>query len=143
MYEVLQLVQSCVLLFTLSFCAWVDWKKQQVYVTVPILASILGLALHIFLQDKTVWDLILGMAAGGICLIAALCTKESIGYGDGIVFAFTGVFLGFWKNICLLYGSLLLAGIFALILMITGKKGRKDRMPVVPFIFTAYVLQLL
>lgn len=143
MYEVLQIVQKCVLLFTLLFCAWIDWKKQQVYVAVPLLAGITGLALHIFLQDKTIWDVILGMSAGGICLIAALFTKESVGYGDGIIFIFTGVFLGFWNNICLLYTSLVLTGGFALFFIITGKKGRKDRMPVVPFIFTAYVLQLL
>lgn len=143
MFEMLEIMQKGILLFALFICAWIDWKKQQVYVMIPCLAGVLGLALHIFLQDRAILDLLLGTSMGAACVLAAFCTKESIGYGDGVIFILTGIFLGFWENLDLLMGTLMLAGAAALFFIVTKKKGRKDRMPVVPFVFAAYVLHLL
>ena len=77
------------------------------------------------------------------CFIGQFVTHESIGYGDGCLFVMTGLFLGFWENLVLLLLASVLAGIGAAVLLFFRKKKKKERIPFVPFVFTAYVLLLL
>ena len=58
-------------------------------------------------------------------------------------FVMTGLFLGFWENLVLLLLASVLAGIGAAVLLFFRKKKKKERIPFVPFVFTAYVLLLL
>ena len=76
-------------------------------------------------------------------LLYSLVTHESIGYGDGCLFVMTGLFLGIWENLVLLLLASVLAGIGSAVLLFFRKKKKKERIPFVPFVFTAYVLLLL
>ena len=139
----LELIQRSIILGGLFFCAWNDWKKQQIPLVIPCLAGMLGLILQMVGMNIKLSDCLAGTIVGILCLIISRCTGESIGYGDGVIFLFTGVFLGFWENVNLFLTTLVLSGLIALFLILIKKKGRKDRMPMAPLIFVAYVLNLL
>lgn len=143
MQEVLELMGKAGLLIGLALCGWIDWKRQQVYLVIPGIMTVMGLVLHIFLQNHSVMELIAGMFLGGVLLFAAWITGESIGIGDAVIFIMTGSYLGFWDNLCLMTGAFMLAGVTALLLLVLKKKSRKERMPVVPYIFVSYVVMLL
>lgn len=142
MFEVLGLEKAVILLTGLFVSAWIDLKKGMVYL--PLLAGmgVLGIICHIFLQEKSVWNLLFGMLIGCVLLLIGFLSGEKIGYGDGVVFAMTGVFLGFWENLLLFLFAAVLSGVAALILVITRKKGKEDQIAFVPFVFTGYVLML-
>ena len=69
-------------------------------------------------------------------------TGESLGYGDGLLFLVTGIYLGGWDNCSLLMTSLVLAFVFAIIQILVRKKSAKSEIPFVPFVLSAYVLYL-
>ncbi len=143
MSEVLDVMGKVSLLTGLAVCGWIDWKCQQVYLVIPGIMTVLGLVLHIFSQKQSVLELIAGMLLGGVFFLAAWITRESIGTGDAVIFMMTGSYLGFWDNICLITGTFMLAGISALWLLLLKKKKRKERIPVVPYVFISYVVMLL
>lgn len=139
----LELVTEITLLLGLFTCAWIDWKKQLVYSAIPAFLGIVGICFHIVSQSITIWNVLAGMSLGGVFLVISWLTKEEVGMGDGIIFMLTGIYLGFWNNLELIVLTLLLAGVIACVLMISKKKGRKDRMPMIPIVFVAYVILLL
>ena len=108
-----------------------------------LLGGMTAVLLHLFAQEESVFYLMTGMSVGIVLLLYSLVTHESIGYGDGCLFVMTGLFLGFWENLVLLLLASVLAGIGAAVLLFFRKKKKKERIPFVPFVFTAYVLLLL
>mgnify|MGYP000008897687 FL=1 len=136
-------IRMIVLLVSLFLCAWIDWKTERVSVPLLLLGGMTAVLLHLFAQEESVFYLMTGMSVGIVLLLYSLVTHESIGYGDGCLFVMTGLFLGFWENLVLLLLASVLAGIGAAELLFFRKKKKKERIPFVPFVFTAYVLLLL
>lgn len=141
MLEVFEITSKIVLLFGLFYFAWFDYKTRLIQAKWLLLFGISGMILQ-----WNVWmsgQILQGMLAGGVVLLIALLSKESIGVGDGLLFVATGVFLGFSKNFALIFGSLFLAGVFSIICLVLKKKGRNDRVALGPFVLTAYVVFVL
>lgn len=143
MFEMLDVMGTVSLAIGLLLCAWIDWKRKQVYLVIPGSMAVLGLILHIFSQKQSITELIAGMLLGGVILFVAWATHESVGIGDAAIFMMTGCYLGFWDNLCLMMGAFLLAGVTALFLLVLKKKTRKERIPMVPYVFLSYLMLLL
>lgn len=78
-------------------------------------------------------------ALPGICLlILSSATDEAVGRGDGSFFIVSGIYLGFWKNVILLWGSLFLCFPVCMALLIRGmQRGKRPecmRIPFLPFV---------
>lgn len=117
-----------------------DWKKQRVSWKLSLVFGGLGALAWIFFPAFD-WVLLAGGILVGICLLGvSKITGEALGYGDGVAVAVTGSYLGFWENVELLFGALLLAALISAVLLLTGRAGRKTRLPFVPFLFTAHVM---
>lgn len=143
MSEMLELIEKCSLLIALAVCAWIDWKRHEVYLFVPGIVTVLGLVLHILNQAQPVTELMAGAGLGVVLLFVAWITRESVGVGDAVIFMMTGCFMGFWNNLCLMLGAFCLAGVAALFLLVLKKKTRKERIPMIPYILVSYVVMLL
>jgi len=72
-------------------------------------------------------------------LLLAWISGESVGFGDGWLFVVTGIFLGWKKNAVLLLGSLIFAGVFAIVCLVLKRKEKNDRIALAPFVLAAYV----
>ncbi|HAQ52314.1 MAG TPA: hypothetical protein DCR12_06065 [Lachnospiraceae bacterium] len=131
------------LLGLLGICGLEDIKIKRIRLVVVNAFAILGVILHILYQRISWIDMICGALLGVILLIIGYFTKEKIGYGDGLIFVATGIYLGFWNNLILLWLSTTLAGIYGLILMIFKKKKKDNEIPLVPFILGVYVVSLI
>lgn len=141
MYEMLEIIGKIIFLLGLFYFAWRDYKSKQIQTGI---LSIFGMS-GIFLQGAmgASWTNLLGMLVGGILLVIAVISRESIGLGDGMLFLATGTFLSFSENMALLIDSLLLVGIYAITCLVLKKKGKKDRVAFAPFVLAAYVLFVL
>lgn len=131
-----------VLLGVFGLGTYWDWKEKQIYLYFPILASIVGMILHLIFQEHTWKELLFGMAIGVVVLLVSYLSRESIGMGDGMMLIASGTFLGFWANLELFMIALLLSGVTALFLIVVRRKGRKDRLPFIPFLLVAYLFLL-
>ncbi len=143
MSEVLELAEKCILLIGLFVCAWMDWKREQIYLIAPGILTVLGFMLHILNPMQPVTELLAGAGLGILLLAVAFITRESVGIGDAVIFMMTGCYLGFWENLCLMTGAFAAAGVAALFLLVLKKKTRKERIPMIPYVLVSYVWMLL
>ena len=144
MHEMLEVILKLVLLLGLFYIAWCDYKTKLIDVKWLLIVGAIGVA-GILLRNDVIMlgKALLGMLPGFCLLMTAWISEESIGYGDGWLFAMTGIFLGCLQNAILLLGSMILAGIFAIACLVLKKKRRNDRVALAPFVLTAYVLFVL
>ncbi len=138
--ERMKMIQECVLLGFLFVLAWTDWKRQEISLIVVALSGCCGILLRRTAGDFQ-WEQIAGgMLVGAGLLLWALCTRESVGTGDALLFVSTGIYLGLWQNLLLLFLSSLCAAACGLILLLKKRCTKGGRIPFVPFVLAADVL---
>ena len=119
-----------------------DVRKKRIDI-LPLLAfSVIGAIYQTVTRALTIPEICGRMLLGVGLLGIAKMTGESLGYGDGLLFLVTGIYLGGWDNCSLLMTSLVLAFVFAIIQILVRKKSAKSEIPFVPFVLSAYVLYL-
>lgn len=136
------MLKEHIILLILSIFAMQDVIKRRIHI-IPVLIFFVGGALYqILLGDAAFAEIFGGILVGVILLGISRLTGEAIGYGDGLVFLVTGVFLGVWQNLNLLFTSLVIAFVYSSVQILLRKKKTKDEIPFVPFIWIADLLHL-
>ena len=89
-------------------------------------------------------DAALGFATGGgLFLLVYLISRKGLGGGDVKFMAVAGMYIGFAGVLSsMLYGTIL-AAIIGLVLILLKKIGRKDSMPLAPFLYIGILLRVL
>lgn len=125
----------------------IDFKKK----IIPNLVILVGLAFRILIyvyeimtlesiKEILVSDLI-GFAIGfGILAVVSFITKQGIGFGDAKLFGVIGLVGGSFCTYSTLFASLIISAVVSVILLISGKKGKKDTIPFGPCIAIGYTL---
>lgn len=147
-----------ILLFLMS-AAIFDWKTREIPVWIYILGGTEAVLWRInsmtaFSEGWKIekWIIILhgntdglsfleiagGAFIGVILLMLSKMTEGAVGPGDGMLFFITGIYLGFWKNVMLLWGSLLLCSCWGIGLLavrqIKWTAGKRTEIPFLPFV---------
>ena len=157
MYEMHEIIFKTSLLFALFYFAWVDYKTKLIPSRPLLFMGMVGMCYRMLMAyllaeiDNTgahwifemLHQLAVGILPGGVLLLVALLTKESIGIGDAWLFMVTGVTLGGIQNFALVLGSFFLVEIFAIASLLIKKKGKDNRVAMGPLVLTAYVLFVL
>lgn len=144
MYKMLEVMLKVVLLIGLFFIARLDYQTKMIEQKWLLILGTLGLLGNLLIDYKVfLYQVLPGVLLGAMLLLFSYLSGEGIGFGDGWLFIVTGIFLGFWRNLALLGGSMFLAGIFSAVCFITKKKGKYDRVAFVPFVLAAYVAFIL
>lgn len=135
-------VKAGILLVFLFFCAVWDLKNKAI----PVWLCLTGTAVVIsteFLSGKmNMAEIIGGVLIESFLLAVCKVTKGQIGPGDGIVFIITGISLGTQGNLLLLTGSLMLMFLYSAFFVCLKKINLKTRLPFLPFVFGAYILEM-
>ena len=86
-------------------------------------------------------DALLGFAVGGgLFLLVYFVSRKGLGGGDVKFMAAVGLYVGFSGTMTsMLYGTIL-AALTGLVLILTKKLGRKDPMPLAPFIYIGILI---
>lgn len=137
------MIETYILLGTLGLHSMEDIRQKQITVTITLFSGILGVLLHLFFQNKSIYEMLAGMLPGIFILGVSFLTRGGIGVGDGMVFMLTGLYLGLAENLLLMLFSFLLAAAAGLFLLAAQREGRKERLPFVPFLLLAYVLRMV
>lgn len=133
---------KCILLVFLFVFAWIDLKKRELSLILLGVCGALGVMIF-WKADTLLWsDVLGGMCIGGGLLLFALASEESVGLGDGLLFCVTGIYLGLWRNLFLLFGAVLFCTAVGAVLLMKKKYTRKQQIPFAPFVLAADVALL-
>ena len=124
--SLLENIQGIVLMVGLGFLALEDIKTHKIRSMSIIVFALVGAILSFLNGNWFDWRLILGFIPGIIVLFLGLLTKETIGYGDGLVVLALGCYLNIFEIIGLSMLALTLAGLEAVFLIVVYHKGKKE-----------------
>ena len=83
----------------------------------------------------------LGFAVGGgLFLLAYFISRKGLGGGDVKFMAAAGLYLGYESTLSSMLLGTVLAAIFSLVLIVLKKIGRKDTIPLAPFLLTGILI---
>jgi leader peptidase (prepilin peptidase)/N-methyltransferase len=111
-------------------------------ITLPGMAVGVGLSMGV-LPLAPLASLFGLMIGGAIFYLIALVSKGGMGGGDIKLIAMIGAFLGLQGGLFTIFASALLGSVVGLMLMLLGKRGRKDRVPFGPFLSFGAILFML
>ncbi|KMT21329.1 prepilin peptidase [Clostridium cylindrosporum] len=134
-----------VLVSVLIITSVIDINTGYIYERVSLVGIIAGVVFIVYkyISSGEMLTYILGgVAAGGIIAIIILLTN-GMGWGDAEVAFLCGLFLGLSSSILMIFLSIVLGGIGASILLVFGKKSRKDAIPFAPYISIGGLIALL
>lgn len=121
--------------------AWKDLRKHRI--SILLTAGIFLAAVILRIRRGEYAALAAGILPGVILLGISWITKESLGYGDGLVQSVLGALLGWKKALEILLGAFFLAAIFSAAALAARRLGRKSELPFLPFILGAYLVLLI
>ena len=120
----------------------------NVLVLTMFIAWVIAIIPKLFLDTDAaltfIVDSAIGFAVGGgLFLLVYLISRKGLGGGDVKFMAGVGLYLGFGKVIpAMLYGTVL-AALTGLTLILMKKIGRKDKIPLAPFLYIGILITVL
>ncbi len=141
--NVIKMIENCVLLGSLAALAWIDVKKKELPISLLGTSGAAGLLLCLLTKELSLSGMLGGMCIGGILCVCALVSRDNIGLGDGFLFVVTGIYLGLWGNLVLLFLAVISCAAAGGILVLLKKCTRKQTLPFAPFVLAADVALLL
>ena len=129
-------------LFVGAFLLWEsfeDIKTQEIEVRILALFGVIAILLEVFYVRAGLGEMFLGAIVGLMALGVALVTRESIGYGDGVVMLIVGLCCGIKMMMEILVLAIAVLALVALITM--AKKGvwADLRIPFIPCLLIGYI----
>lgn len=122
----------------LGILAIIDVKKKKIPVWFVVVFSIIILLIR-FVEGMVWLDFIGGFFLGVLVLILAICSRENIGIGDGLVFCALGIGYCLEDMIGMIGVSFFLAAIWSIGLLILKKANKKTEFPFLPCLFAGYL----
>lgn len=127
----------------LAFCSIQDIREKEISLWKLKIYGILAAAVSLWKLFSPEEDLkilicrlLTGLLPGIFLLILAKITRESIGYGDGLILLFIGLSLGFWECISIFFTGLLGVFLAALLILLFFGRKRGLEIPFIPFLLT-------
>lgn len=130
--------------------AAVDLKEKRIpnkLVLAMLAAWIIMMTPKLFFDTdiaiKTLIDAALGLAVGGgLFFLTYLISRKGLGGGDVKFMAAAGIYLGFGRTVSVMLAGTMLAGMTGLTLLLLKKIGRKDTIPLAPFLYIGILITL-
>ena len=136
------MLNEYIILIALTVLALEDIRKGRIHIVFVSCFLAAGILCIILTKPLSAAEAAGGAALGLLLLCVSRITDEAIGYGDGLIFLITGVCLGFWENFQLLFTSLILSSVFAIVCLIKKNSDLKKEIPFVPFVWGAHLIHL-
>ena len=124
--------------------ALIDFDHNIIPDTITLPGMAVGLGLSVCALPITPLASLLGLLIGGtLFYLIALVSKGGMGGGDIKLIAMIGAFLGWQGALFTIFSGALLGSLVGMMLMLLGKKGRKDKVPFGPFLSFGAMLFIL
>lgn len=125
----------------------IDYKTQYIYFEVILTGLIFGILFLImsFLLEGNIElkDIILSAVIPSLFLAVIVLITNGMGWGDVELVFIIGVFLEFKLNLLALFISIILAGLYAIYLLLFKEKDKKQSMAFAPYIAVSTFITML
>ena len=125
--------------FLLGIFGYIDWKKREVPVVLLIAVALMGMGFCI-LERRPIESVIYACVPGILMLIFSKISRESMGYGDGLLLLGMGAFLTYKSVVVISLMALGIGGIIALVLVAMCHKKGNFEIPFIPFLTLSYMI---
>lgn len=113
----------------------IDLKQQLIPDRITLPGIAVGLLASLVTPHRSLIDaLIAAVVGGGIFFLIILVSRGGMGGGDMKLAAMMGAFLGLRLTLVALFLAVFLGGLVAAVLLVGGRRGRKDPLPFGPFL---------
>lgn len=126
----------CICCF-LGIHTWEDIRKQEISVKILGIFGGIGVLYALFLREVGIMEFFGGFIPGILLLLLGKLSREAVGYGDGSIVLVLGLYLSFWKILGILVTASVLAGLWAVGLLVFRKAGKA--IPFVPFLLMGFL----
>lgn len=128
-------LKGIVLISLILVASFIDLKEQVIPDKLIVFGLSAGIVFIIIDGGQTIRDVLLGgLAGGGILLAIVLISRGGMGGGDVKLMSAIGFLIGWRLTLVSLFISFITGGVFGIMLLLAGKKGRKDKVPFGPFL---------
>ena len=124
-------------LFFLGICAVYDTRKKEIPIVLVVMEIFAALGVNLWQIGKgtlTIAAAGFSLLPGIFFLLISFCTREKVGYGDGLLLIMTGLCIGFAQCFLGLCIGLVLSSVFVLTLLVLHKAEKNSEIPFVPFL---------
>ena len=123
----------------LAICMITDIIKRTVDIRVLILFFCMLMICGFIEKNISIHNITAGLFAAALFAALSFVSKGAIGMGDALLYSCIVCFVGMEKAFYIIFMSVMFAFFAALYLVIVKRKEKKYEIPLVPFIFMAYV----
>lgn len=120
-----------------------DIKSKKILVWSAWIFGAFGLVYGFVTKELTWSQALIALLLGVIFLVISKATKESMGYGDGIIVSIMGIYLSIQRIVGSLALALIFAALWSIILIVFFKKKKQEEFPFVPFVLLGFLGGLL
>jgi len=146
--DVFTLLQKELIIIFGYIAAIKDLKTMRIqngFVLLMAAAWVIAMAPMLFLNTDAAISLLKdsafgAMIGGGLFLFTYLISRRGLGGGDVKLMACTGLYLGFTGTVTVMLLGTVLAALTGLVLILLKKIGRKDKIPLAPFLYIGILM---
>ena len=136
-------IREGILLAFLGLNTVSDIKTKKILVWSAWVFGIFGFVYGFVGNGLSLLQGLMALLPGIIFIAISKITKESMGYGDGIIVLVMGVYISLQKIVGSLMIALIFAAVWSGILLVFFRKKKHDEFPFVPFVLLGYLGGLL
>jgi leader peptidase (prepilin peptidase)/N-methyltransferase len=131
----LEFVVAAALLAALVAITAIDLQLQIIPDVITLPGIVAGVVANVATQRVSLVDSLLGIGlGGGLFFVIIVVSGGGMGGGDMKLGAMLGAFLGWKVALIALFLGVVFGGVFAIVLLASGLRGRKDAVPFGPFL---------
>jgi leader peptidase (prepilin peptidase)/N-methyltransferase len=128
-------LRAFVLVLALIAVTFIDLETMLIPDRITLPGIVVGLALSVVPWPSGLLSALAGcLVAGGLFYLIALVSRGGMGGGDIKLAAMLGAFLGWPLVLVAIFTGVLLGGVVAVALLVSGRRGRRDPVPFGPFL---------
>jgi leader peptidase (prepilin peptidase)/N-methyltransferase len=139
-------VKFAIFISILIVIGMIDYDTTDVYFVTTlagIITAIVFLGIYMYNGIPIKSFIYGGLLGGGVLALISIITKGGMGLGDAEICLMCGLFLGLKLTIVMLFLSFIIGSLIGLLLIVTGKKSRKDYIPFGPYIAISAVICII
>ncbi len=114
-----------------------DYLRKEVSVLMPVLCGInsaSSVVLSVVSGEFDMADTFAAFLPGVVLILVAVATRQSVGYGDGLMTLSFSPALGLWNTCMGLIVAMVLSAVASILILVLKKGDRNTKLPFVPFI---------
>ncbi|MBR4754256.1 MAG: hypothetical protein IK152_09375 [Lachnospiraceae bacterium] len=131
---------TCISFINLGVNTYYDMRHRKISLVCCGCCGLAALLLRVTMGGLSPVDVLLALIPGAFLALTVIISSGKVGMGDALVFLSMGLAEPVTAVVTVMLLGMCMSGLFSLGALACGKVGLKSRIPMMPFVVTAYVV---